>query len=601
MLTLNKFSRIINDTFHSDLILKDRIFKDLNISCFHPDDHEILSTQRRFKYSSSSLQNSDAIDYTNPNYISRHNNDLGDNNVYGEKRSEIFHKRLSKPGSGPRSETLSATERKKYVPSDFDFNFSDGSYWFDTNLWDAINSGNKAAMPKLPGITTPEKVKVSDGACIQKYTKVCKRLSRASITRWTASSREVAKTCGLTSSNGEIYFKTSGIDESINNTIKDSNSGFPYFRNKRVDVVIDDARNWLTRLINKPNRYSFFNNILMKNPQVFFHRYQPVVDDDTKLLEVKIRQVWCVPMRIVSLENYFFRNILDFVSSYNSNNKIPFMSSGFRNSEISDKIIRRMRFELGMDTSKDVFSLDYSKFDRSIPDIFIDIFYHTIKEHLVLSINESFIFDMLRFYAKYGTLAYGGKIYIKEGGVSSGLLVTNFIDSWINLMIIKFCESELFDEVNSYCVCGDDAILLCTNSFKNLLIDVCKRHGLILNVKCVCTNNKDPIFFLGRYWNRFSEPYQSELYMSSHIIFRSRFYKFDDIEFDYSKDLDPTRILSICCPLSNGYDYLRRTFRNFKPLNDFLMEKENLMLLKDYPFDRYQVIPISRIKDWRRF
>jgi hypothetical protein len=352
--------------------------------------------------------------------------------------------------------------------------------------------------------------------------------------------------------------------QSVEIAVNDANAGFPTFKKKNNKHAINDAKFWLTNILNKPNIYSFLNNILLKNPKILLHRFQPKLNEE-KLVS-KIRQVWCEPFRIISLENYFFRNIIDHSIDYNKNISQCSTSSGLRNVDISTKIIYRMRNNIGQQFNKELFSLDYSKYDASIPDFAIDLYFLTMEQHLNLNKVERSLFHLLRYYTKYGPILFNGKLYFKRKGISSGSLLTNHFDSWWNLVLnysarslyesnvdlndvrigkfSNFSINHTFNEMIA--VTGDDIIKYCTHLEVLYLQALCTYLGMKVEVEYSTNDPDDDIFFLGRFWNKNCEPIQTEEYFTAHICFRSTFYK--NIPIDISEELEPSRIISICAP-----------------------------------------------------
>jgi hypothetical protein len=345
------------------------------------------------------------------------------------------------------------------------------------------------------------------------------------------------------------------------------------------------------------------------------HRFQP-----NEFGKTKIRQVWCSPFRIICLENYFFRKFLDLYAKFNTESIVATSSNGLRNSEISDKLINNIRVKIGTNRSKSAFSIDYSKFDRNVPDFAIDLFFCYIKNYLDLNDNELKIYQMLRYYTKYGPIIFNEKLYFKGKGMSSGSLITNYFDTWWNLVLFymsKYLDDKGIDpnnyrdnihfDTNHFVefrsdigVCGDDAIVYTTQSEIDIHRELCKIFGMKVTLNGSTNDPNSSFYFLGRYWNKYSEPWHTELYMSVHILYRTRWYRKEDVPFDISEYISAMRMMSICAPLANGLDYLYKTFNDYPPLIK-LFKKTFFTYLKDYPTKDYEQKRVSDIYNWRMF
>jgi hypothetical protein len=130
---------------------------------------------------------------------------------------------------------------------------------------------------------------------------------------------------------------------------------------------------------------------------------------------------------------------------------------------------------------------------------------------------------------------------------------------------------------------GDDGLLLCDQNFVNCLIELCKNLGMVLNIKHISHNSKKDIFFLGRYWDEFNIPFQTELYLIYHIAFRSKFYNKKIWPEDNLKNLSLYRVLSICLPLKGGKEFLDKYFYDWEPYKEFLSNNKGFFLLKEWP------------------
>lgn len=576
-----------------------------------------------FELSNLNMQN--IIQNVQERFLSCYYRDRTISNRIVNKISEFYYDRRS---SNDKTIRFRSTEEgvsrimEGRVNSRFNYSGSFSLPFIDNDLRSIIQSNNPKSNPNYIKETSRSEVKRSDNESIRKYTSICKSIGRGYSTVFVNASIAAGQHLGYfgkdISKRSRLKFKILSPDEAIESAIKNSNAGYPTFQNKRNKVAINDVKVWLNTLIKHTTIYSMYKNVLLYNPMSLMHRFQPSVNLEDKSVETKIRQVWCVPFRIIALENMFFKNILDNYVNYNLNSNNPSSSNGMTNSQISDKLVRKMRSLLDTKPDCKLYSIDYSKYDRTIPDFAIDLFFCTTYEFLDLDDNMTKLYDMLRYYTKYGPIVTDRRLYFKARGISSGSLITNFFDSWWNLVLwyvsrIMLRKGKSFDELpeislfslndfeyrNDVVVCGDDAIIYLTEKELLLHKELCLNLGMSVSHKMSTNSDNDLIYFLGRFWTSRCEPIQSEVYLTTHIIFRTRWYKKTELNIDISKELDPSRILSICLPFVNGKDYIIKTFKDYKPLID-LIKKGRFAYLKDYP----SVNVIKNVQDclnWRAF
>lgn len=585
----------------------------INIKNYKVEDIPKLLVELNF----SDLKNSEAIESRIlPIYLNKEKHDYIKNNS-----SENGLDEQVRDSSSRRKQTSNLESKWNGISISSDFNHASGFSlpWINNNLLSIIKGSNPNSCFKSVKIPTRSETSAEDKESIRKYTSVCRRIFRPCQHLFYSSSIAASAHLGLTGSDFEEkkQFLTMNIETCIEKAINDANAGYPTYLKKNNVRAINDARTWITKVLNKPNIYNVFKNILLENPKVLFHRFQPKLKDN--VLTSKIRQVWCEPFRIILLENHFFRNIIDHSIYHNTNSDQCSTSSGLRNVDISNKIIVRMRHRIGQQMNKELFSLDYSKYDSSIPDFAIDLYFLTMEQHLDLNEKEKSLYHLLRYYTKYGPIIHEGKLYFKRKGISSGSLLTNHFDSWWNL-VLNYSAKALFesnvklsdiskgkfqnlklDHVfdHDIAVTGDDIIKYCSKIEIYYLQDLCSLLGMKVEVEHSTNNPDDDIFFLGRFWNKYSEPIQTEQYFTSHICFRGTFYK--NLPIDISEELEPSRILSICAPYKNGFNYMIKTFQHYKPLMNIL-NKRKFIYLKDFPLEtKNKFVSTDIVKNWKMF
>jgi hypothetical protein len=517
--------------------------------------------------------------------------------------------------------------------------------WIDKSLWSEINRSNPNSLPKR--IITPDRssVESKDLSTLESYSGSNRRIRRRILPFLTKSGIIAATDIWNYDVNKTAFRKPLSVSDSVESLIKPTNAGAPTMRKKNANSVVRETILSMRNLLRSPigikfitsnvsKRYFHVSNsleALYQLPEVIFHRFQPALTPGSKVVENKSRVVWCVPFIIVAFENYFLGNVIHRAILKSQTDNISIYPTGLNNLSIGRKSVNSLRNKfLSLEKSsflsnskRSIYSLDFSKFDSTIDNIFKDIFFCLIRKELILTSNESKIFDYLRTYIKYSPYIYKGEFRIKNKGISSGLLITNLFDSFVNLMLIymtdQLCQ-KYFDiavglidsqinllDVTSLCeddlpipdfrrscsrILGDDALVV-WSSFELLVHElICKTLGLNVTIKHKTDSSFNDIFFLGRYWKPDGLPYQSELYMSSHIVIRTKRYDLNLLPFDVEK-LDLFRVLSICLPLGNGKSYLDKTFKDWKPYKEFLTEGSGFNYLKDFPDSEYAFIPFS--------
>ncbi len=533
--------------------------------------------------------------------------------------------RISRDSISEQSqERQKETKENKTLKKEFHYIRKPGKPFIDHQIRSVISTNNPNSNYSIARIPESSETENSDKESIRQYQVICPSLRRTRTELFVRASVAATRHLGSAPSFKTELWSEDKIplmdpSQAIDFVINDSNSGFPLFQKKNRNATISDSLIWCNKLLRNPNCYTLFKSELLKNPKVLMHRFQPEIKD--KELTCKIRQVWCESMRIILLENVFFRFILERYTKYNVNNQNAVSSHGMRNAEISAVLIQRLRNMIGSSNEHYLFSIDYSKYDRTIPDFAVDLFYSTFKSQLDLDYNKEKLYNLLRYFTKYGPIVHQDKLYFKSRGISSGSLLTNFFDTWWNLTLFYVSQiltnnSVTLDsikhdtyEINNYttdfrqdiAVCGDDGIVYTTYYEINVLIELCSYYKMSLKTKKPVNDPDEDIFFLGRFWNAQNEPIQTEEYLTAHICFRSKFYKKNELNIDISEELVPSRILSICAPFSNGMQYIYKTFPNYEPLVK-LMKKRSFIYLKDFPLEDKNITrPIDDIWNWRMF
>jgi hypothetical protein len=356
-------------------------------------------------------------------------------------------------------------------------------------------------------------------------------------------------------------------------------------------------------------------------PEMIFHRFQTVYDSESDTCVEKSRIVWCVPYVIVALENYFFGNIFKKIQDHSVASHICYYPIGLTNYDIGRKSVGTLREQfrvVGNENCK-IYSLDFKKFDSTIPNWAKDIFFAINQSLIVLNKVEKLVYNYLRIYVKFPPFIFEEKVMFKLKGISSGLLMTNIFDTWWNLtlhfflrvimefypeqcsdiLLEKFTFDKMFFDINpvkhdflisppNVRVLGDDSIFLCDEYTLELFKCICKILGMSVGIKHICEHPDDDIFFLGRYWRKDNRPFQTEAYMALRIVY-TKWYDDKEIPFDI-KDLHLNRMLSICLPLIGGKEFLDKYLFDYKPYQKFLKTREGFIFIRDYMENQFRFV-----------
>jgi hypothetical protein len=363
-------------------------------------------------------------------------------------------------------------------------------------------------------------------------------------------------------------------------------------------------------------------------PELIFHRFQAIYDETLDICKEKSRIVWCVPYTIVALENIFFGELINSVKKYSLLSNEVVYPLGLTNYQIGQRSVGTLRNRFHSLGKKDykIYSLDFSKYDSTIPNWAKDLFFSLCRQVLDLDKNQSQVYDYLRVYVKHTPFVFGDEVKFKKKGISSGLLITNVFDTWWNLTIHYFvhllydvypeCIDDIYDREITFDklymdkskvkyellinnpivrVMGDDTIILCSPFELELHKKICTLLGMKVTVKHVTHDPFDPIFFLGRYWNYNNRPYQSEEYMSLRIVY-TKYYNEEKIPFS-KKDIHLNRMLSICLPLIGGKEFLDKYLFDYKPYQRFKTSKKGFIYIKEFIEDNFRFVDYSKAFD----
>jgi len=518
--------------------------------------------------------------------------------------------------------------------------------WIDSEIWKTIESQDRSILPKSVrcGKVTfvsdgailkrdtkdfrkqfNDEIDAVDSRSWDSFTRRERFLPNKQRKAIAKAGIEAFREIGAVSRNngGKIPLERR-LQSFVESTAKNTNSGFPFFLKKNNVSCIKDTICWLDGIVNSPNYYSLFNNPVITLPCFIFHRFQPSVDVDNRSIEIKIRPVWCQPQRIIALEQMFFGEILDNIKRFNVNTANPVFASGLTDFEISKKFVARFRHFLYLNSDlsnkvrkRSLYSMDYSKFDQTVSLYAHDLWFAMCKQSLKLSDKLSKLYDILRLYVKYTPFISKNCLRFKCTGVSSGSLLTSSIDTWWNNTLWILSESiyyvlnntnklayffenvqkdlySTFDKLlesslhvvsspKNRGLCGDDVLIWTFKEHIALHQLFCKYFGMEIKIFNETTSYEDDIFFLGRYWERDNKQNQSDFYICCHLLFRTRFYSYDEVDFNPFTDINIHRTLSICTRLKSGLGFIDKYLKGYTSLHDFIKSNSEFTLLRDWP------------------
>jgi hypothetical protein len=516
------------------------------------------------------------------------------------------------------------------------------------NLDSYFTSNGKDHLPSFRKRPVRHDVETSDWKAFEEYTKSSDDLSRNMCDLICGSIISTFNILGIpykAKVSGK-FLETLSIRQSVRTLSKNTNSGFPFFGRKNDPKVINGTIKWVQDYLSQPRFYTLEKQFLKESskgindtppfsdlstqPVHIMHRFQIApLERLGKEFETKIRPVWCVPFNVVALENLFFAEMIESVKRSALTQDEPIFPIGLTNKQLSKNVAlpfsRKMRRSVGRIAR----SFDFSKFDRTVHSLFTSAIFTIWGTNFNFSEKKQKAYDSLRFFTCFTPFIYDNKIMVTRKGVCSGSFTTNIRDTIVNIAIITMalrikynCEEvaqaalndiffKISDSMHSFrmdirkglhhidvrgChVYGDDGILIESDDFFLIHQKICEELGM--TIKYEYTLEEGSFFFLGRFWDTNGIPWQTYSYMMAHIMFRTKWYKAEDVKFNISEKLDLYRVLSICLPLRDGKQFLFDMFSEWDKFREFLDNDKGFYLLKEWPHESYVYIPRHKAFD----
>jgi hypothetical protein len=562
-----------------------------------------------------------------------------ENFAHVKKQSKNFQIEIDNETSGstgrrfPRRNQASSRKTEAIWTDRTQYRDTSGHYrrpYMHLGLRSRILRNSGGSLPKEISFLTRHEIESNDSSTIKSYLTPSRSIRKCCLTVFTACATMAARSIGIFKNCSERAYSCKSITPAVHELAKGTHAGTDTLGKKNDKDVQNRVISQLRDLLKNPTSYRLISknpsflldsglDHLLLLPELIFHRFQAVYDDVSDICVEKSRLVWCVPFTVVALENIFFGKLIDSTKSKSkdSNESIyPISLTNYQTGQRSVSTLRNKFKILGNKNFK-IYSLDFKKFDSTIPNWTKDMFFSIMRTCIDMTPKQSKVYDFLRFYVKYTPFVSKEGVRFKEKGISSGLLITNLFDTWFNLTLFYFVDvlkllypesiDSIYDEEIPFDrlfmdkskvkysfvmrepfvrVMGDDSIFLCDEFTLELHRKICKLLGMEVTVKHVTSHPDDDIFFLGRYWNSSNRPFQTKEYMALRIIY-TKWYDDKLIPFDL-KDLHLNRILSICLPLIGGKEFLDKYLFDYEPYIEFKNSDYGFIYMKDFIEDNFR-------------
>jgi hypothetical protein len=289
-------------------------------------------------------------------------------------------------------------------------------------------------------------------------------------------------TAGGSSRRRVPFSVTEVVDSYIDLT---SYAGAPFWRSNRF--VIDPATKLAERIIRGERGF---------DPYAVGRRVQPGDAGP------KTRLVWMAPLPTTIVGTRFSK-----VVSSNLERKRPF-TWGLHNVEkgaIIAELESRFRY---------VYSLDFSRFDSTVPARMIDDAFRVARTHLDLTPDDDELYRRyVNDFIHSRIITAEGDVWQKHKGVPSGSAFTSIVDSIVNLILITYVWKRATGSViphDRILIMGDDVVVASNTRLElSQLASYSSELGFDLSVeKCGITKTyqdspdyfTNRTHFLGHYW-----------------------------------------------------------------------------------------------------
>lgn len=307
-----------------------------------------------------------------------------------------------------------------------------------------------------------------------------------------------------TKARGKLPLSVAEVVE--HHILRSSYAGAPFFR--RNEFVLDAGARLAERIIRDGRGF---------DPYVFGRRVQPGNSGP------KTRLVWMAPLPTTIVGTRYSKRVLEALSR-----RRPFVWGlrGHEQGAIISEIEARFRY---------VYSLDFSKFDSTVPARMIDDAFRVARTHLDLDENELGVWRRyVNDFIHSRIIAPDGRVYQKHKGVPSGSAFTSIIDSIVNLILVSYMWEKVTGHSlphDRVLVMGDD-VIVGSNSRLSLaqLASAASDLGFVLSVEKSTITDKsreskkfddNRTHFLGHWWMH-SQPHRPEKEILQRMLYPER-------------------------------------------------------------------------------
>jgi len=306
------------------------------------------------------------------------------------------------------------------------------------------------------------------------------------------------------------------VDEVVESHIlRDSYAGAPFFRSNKF--VLDSGARLATKIIRDGRGF---------DPYVFGRRVQPGTAGP------KTRLVWMAPLATTIVGTRYSKRVMEALSR-----KRPFVWGlrGHEQGAIISEIESRFKY---------VYSLDFSKFDSTVPARMIDDAFRVARTHLNLTDDELSVWRRyVNDFIHSRIIAPDGHVYQKHKGVPSGSAFTSIIDSIVNLILVSYMWEKITGHSlphDRVLVMGDD-VIVGSNSRIALgdLASAASDLGFVLSVEKSTITDKSAetkkfddnrTHFLGHWWVH-SQPHRPQSELIQRMVYPERHRKREPAEY----------------------------------------------------------------------
>lgn len=247
------------------------------------------------------------------------------------------------------------------------------------------------------------------------------------------------------------------LEQALDSIPKKTSSGLPWFTSNPgvLSWYVDKARSVLN------------GDTIEMPPSVLFWRGQP-----TGLNQLpKQRVVWGYSKLDTILGSMFLYPVLDKLRLYR-----PF--AAWNNLEVVDDALTH-GIRVAMQNKSDLISSDFSGFDMRVNSVLIDSVREMLKFWFKPSATPTldYLFDAFK---TVGMLTPDGLWLNRDGGVPSGSVFTNLVDTLVNLVCSYYVAARTGSKLNFTVALGDDAVNVWTPTIpQDELEDVISELGLV--------------------------------------------------------------------------------------------------------------------------